>query len=74
FHICAHSFDPRALFEAGARAQIPAPILQKIVDAFASSITYAFTLALIPIALSFLLIFFMGNEKLEIQKRAKVGE
>ncbi|MBA2877989.1 EmrB/QacA subfamily drug resistance transporter [Anoxybacillus kamchatkensis] len=70
----AHSFDPRALFEAGARAQIPAPILQKIVDALASSITYAFTLALIPIALSFVFIFFMGNEKLEIQKRAKVGK
>lgn len=63
--------DPHALFEAGTRAQIPPNVLQKIVDAMASSITYAFSIALVPIALAAFAIFFMGNEKLEVQQKGR---
>jgi EmrB/QacA subfamily drug resistance transporter len=63
--------DPRALFEASARAKIPPLVLDKIVDAMASSITYAFTLALIPIAIAAISITFMGNERLEVKKDQK---
>ena len=65
------SLDPHALFETGARAQIPPNVLQKIVDAMASSITFSFSIALIPIALSGIAIFFMGNEKLEVQQKGR---
>ncbi|WP_461202866.1 MDR family MFS transporter [Anoxybacillus sp. TBDG-1] len=63
--------DPHALFEAGTRAQIPSHVLQKIVDAMASSITFSFSIALIPIVLAALAIFFMGNEKLEVHKKSR---
>ncbi|OSX54065.1 MDR family MFS transporter [Anoxybacillus ayderensis] len=63
--------DPHALFEPGTRAQIPPNVLQKIVDAMASSITYSFSIALIPIAFAALAILFMGNEKLEVQQKGR---
>jgi EmrB/QacA subfamily drug resistance transporter len=59
--------DPRELFEAGARAQIPPGILKTIVDAMSSSITYAFWWALAPAALAFIVILFMGNERVQVK-------
>jgi EmrB/QacA subfamily drug resistance transporter len=55
--------DPREIFESSQRALIPPPILEKIVDAMSTSITYIFTLALIPIAVAILFVFLMGNER-----------
>lgn len=44
--------DPREIFQASERAKIPDFILSKIVHAMSDSITHAFMLALIPIALA----------------------
>ncbi|CAM3834606.1 MDR family MFS transporter [Mesobacillus zeae] len=57
--------DPQQLFQSGQRSQIPAAILDKIVTAMSDSITLIFTLALIPIVLSAVAIFFMGKERVE---------
>lgn len=63
--------DPRSIFEAGQRAKIPAPMLDKIVQAMADSITNAFTWALIPIGAAFLVVLFMGNARVEVRKEGQ---
>jgi EmrB/QacA subfamily drug resistance transporter len=55
--------DPRELFETGARAQIPAPVLDKIVAVMSSSITQAFLWALVPTVIAFVVILLMGDER-----------
>lgn len=55
--------DVRKIFEASERAKIPAPVLDRIVDAMSSSIAYVFLLALIPIAAAFICVLLMGNER-----------
>ncbi|AZB40871.1 DHA2 family efflux MFS transporter permease subunit [Bacillus sp. FJAT-42376] len=65
------SGDPSSVFQAGARDSIPPQILNKIVEAMSSSITYAFTLALIPIAIAVIAVFLMGNERVEVPSVAK---
>jgi EmrB/QacA subfamily drug resistance transporter len=60
--------EPRAIFEESERMKIPSFVLDKIVDAMSGSITFAFTLALIPILLAAFAVFFMGNERVEVQK------
>jgi EmrB/QacA subfamily drug resistance transporter len=57
--------DPQQLFQSDARAQIPIEILDKIVLAISDSITLTFTLALIPIALAVITVFFMGKTRVE---------
>ncbi|MCP8968331.1 MDR family MFS transporter [Ectobacillus ponti] len=57
--------DARTIFEASQRAKIPAPILDKIIGAMSSSITTAFTWALIPIAVAFVVVLLMGNARVE---------
>jgi len=61
--------DPREIFQASERAKIPDFILSKIVHAMSDSITHAFMLALIPIALAAVTIFFMGNARVEVNKK-----
>ncbi|MBO0958875.1 MFS transporter [Neobacillus sp. MM2021_6] len=61
--------DPREIFQASERAKIPDFILSKIVHAMSDSITHAFLLALIPIALAAVTIFFMGNARVEVTKK-----
>ncbi|EKN69416.1 drug resistance MFS transporter [Neobacillus bataviensis LMG 21833] len=61
--------DPREIFQASERAKIPDFILSKIVHAMSDSITHAFLLALIPIALAAVTIFFMGNARVEVNKK-----
>lgn len=63
--------DPRSIFEAGQRAQIPAPILDKIVQSMSDSITNAFTWALIPIGIAFLVVLLMGNARVEVKKEGQ---
>ncbi|WP_163100565.1 MDR family MFS transporter [Peribacillus alkalitolerans] len=56
--------DPRVLLAPEARAQIPAPILDKITAALSSSITYTFMWALIPTALAFIAASLMTKDHL----------
>lgn len=63
--------DPRSIFEAGQRAKIPAPILDKIVQSMSDSITNAFTWALIPIGVAFLIVLLMGNARIEVRKEGQ---
>ncbi|CRK81651.1 MDR family MFS transporter [Neobacillus massiliamazoniensis] len=55
--------DPREIFQADQRSKIPSFILDKIVHAMSDSITHTFMLALIPIALIAITIFFMGKAR-----------
>lgn len=63
--------DPQQLFQAGQRAKIPDFILDKIVQAMSMSITSIFTLALIPIGISAITIFFMGKERVEVNRKTE---
>ncbi|WML42135.1 MDR family MFS transporter [Neobacillus sp. OS1-2] len=60
--------DSRELLSEQARAQIPAPILDKITDALSSSIVHTFTWALVPAGLAFLFIFILGKERMVMNK------
>ncbi|MBP0726425.1 MFS transporter [Bacillus sp. RG28] len=62
----AGHIDSHTIFTAQGRASIPPEILHKITDAMASSVTSTFQWALIPIALGFIAILLMGNEKLVV--------
>jgi EmrB/QacA subfamily drug resistance transporter len=64
--------DPSTIFQSSVRAKIPAPVLDKIVEAMSSSITHAFALALIPIALACISIWLMGGERITVKKDKKV--
>ncbi|WP_068774779.1 MDR family MFS transporter [Paenibacillus sp. FJAT-26967] len=61
---------PQQLFQAEARAQIPPDILAKITDAMSQSIAYTFMLALIPIGIAVITVFFMGNSRVVSSKEA----
>ncbi len=58
------NLDPRQIFESAQRSKIPGAILNKMVDAIASSITFTFMIALIPIALAAVTIIFMGKARI----------
>jgi hypothetical protein len=58
------SNDPRELLSPEARAQIPEPILDKIIDVLSSSITYTFMWALIPSVIAMLAAFMMTKDRL----------
>jgi EmrB/QacA subfamily drug resistance transporter len=58
------SNDPRELLSQEARAQIPEPILDKIIDVLSSSITYTFMWALIPSAIAMVAAFMMTKDRL----------
>lgn len=61
--------DPRQIFQSDQRSKIPGFILDKIVNAMSESITHTFMLALIPIALAAITIFFMGKSRVEVIKK-----
>lgn len=62
--------DPQQIFQPSEREKIPGFILDKIIDAMSISITITFLLALIPIALSAVVILFMGKERVEVPANA----
>jgi len=66
--------DPQEIFSSAGRAKIPGNILDIIVNAMSDSITITFMLALIPIAIAAVTIFFMGNAKVEVQKKKAITE
>ncbi|AZN39908.1 MDR family MFS transporter [Paenibacillus albus] len=57
--------DPRAILTPETREQIPKDVLDKIVSALSSSITYTFLWAIIPSVLALAFAFFMSREKLD---------
>ncbi|NHM31829.1 MDR family MFS transporter [Neobacillus terrae] len=65
--------DPRQIFQAGERSKIPGFVLDKIVNAMSISITHTFMLALIPVVIAAVTIFFMGNAKVEVSRKQKAS-
>ena len=59
----------QTIFQSEERARIPADVLDVIVNAMSNSIAATFLWSLIPIALAFVAVFFMGNEQLKIEKK-----
>ena len=66
--------DPRQLFQSDARSQIPDFVLEKVVQSMSDSITWTFTLALIPIVLAIVVILFMGKSKAQIEQSPSKSE
>ncbi len=56
--------DSRALLSPELRSHIPANILKQITNALSSSLTTTFLWTLVPLAIAFVCILFMGQEKL----------
>jgi len=63
--------DPRAALTPEARAQIPAPVLEKISSALSSSISDTFIWALVPAVLGLVFVLMMPNDRLTIAPKAK---
>ncbi|MEW5323706.1 MDR family MFS transporter [Geobacillus thermoleovorans] len=63
--------DPRAMLSPEARAHIPAPVLDRLTEALASSIADTFLWALIPAALAVICVLFMSNERLAVRMGAR---
>lgn len=59
--------DPREIFEPAQRVNIPPRVLQTIVESMSDSITFIFTLALIPIGICVFFVLAMGKERVEVQ-------
>ncbi|WP_025026459.1 MDR family MFS transporter [Caldalkalibacillus mannanilyticus] len=64
--------EPQQIFQPDQRALLPDTIVDQIAAAIASSITYTFLLALIPISLAAITILFMGNTRVEVSKEQKI--
>lgn len=62
--------NPRQLFQADTRAQIPDVVLGNIVQSMSDSITLTFMLALIPLAVAAVVILFMGKAKAHFKQNA----
>lgn len=60
----ANIHDPRAMLSPEARAHIPAPVLDRLTEALASSIADTFLWALIPAALTIVCVLLMSNDRL----------
>ncbi|WP_050180339.1 MDR family MFS transporter [Domibacillus robiginosus] len=59
----------QTIFQSDQRAQIPANILDIIAHAMSHSIAATFSWSLIPIAIAFIAVFYMGNEQLQVEKK-----
>ncbi|MBW4085481.1 MDR family MFS transporter [Paenibacillus sp. S150] len=58
--------DPRAALTPEARAQIPAPVLEKITSALSGSIAHTFMWALVPAILGFVFVLLMPGDRLAV--------
>ncbi|WP_240620262.1 MDR family MFS transporter [Peribacillus acanthi] len=69
------NFNSTALLTAEGRAQIPPEVLQHITDAMALSVSTTFKWTLIPIALGFISIIWMGKERMIVpQQQGKISK
>ncbi|AIQ66616.1 MDR family MFS transporter [Paenibacillus graminis] len=68
--------DPRAALTPEARAQIPAPVLEKITNALSGSIAHTFLWALVPAVLGFVFVLLMPGDRLtdHSKKQQPAGE
>ncbi|KWX71631.1 MFS transporter [Paenibacillus riograndensis] len=68
--------DPRAALTPEARAQIPAPVLEKITNALSGSIAHTFLWALVPAVLGFVFVLLMPGDRLTVhsKKQQPAGE
>lgn len=66
--------EANTILSQAARSQIPAEILDRIIDSLSNSIVHTFMWALVPASLAFVFIFLMGNERLLVQKQEKRGK
>jgi EmrB/QacA subfamily drug resistance transporter len=62
--------DIRKSLSPETRANIPKPVLDKIIDALTSSITTMFLWAVIPAVLALVCVTFMGSERMELPVKA----
>jgi EmrB/QacA subfamily drug resistance transporter len=62
--------DPHAMLLPALRATIPAPILEKLTTAMATSVAHTFLWTMIPAVLAILFVFWMGKEKWEGFRRS----
>ncbi len=65
------SADPHTALTPASRALIPKPILDKISEAMATSISHTFMWTFVPVGIALIFIFFMGNEKVIIPETNK---
>lgn len=61
--------DPRAALTPEARAQIPAPVLEKITNALSGSIAHTFLWALVPAVLGFVFVLLMPGDRLTVHSK-----
>ena len=54
----------QSVFQPETRANIPPDILEVIVNAMSTSISTTFFWSLIPVTISIIAVFYMGNERL----------
>ena len=66
--------DPQAIFQEGARSQIPPDILNKVIDAMSQKYYVRILLALFPIALAAITVVFMGNARVRTSNEMKENE
>ncbi|WP_019914003.1 MDR family MFS transporter [Paenibacillus sp. HW567] len=62
--------NPRAALTPEARAQIPAPVLEKITNALSGSVAHTFLWALVPAVLAFVFVLLMPGDRLTIHRKA----
>lgn len=62
------TMDPHAILSPATRAHIPAPILERLSSAMSASITHTMAWDLIPAALAFFLVFWMGKARFQGEK------
>lgn len=56
--------DPRSALTPEARAQIPAPVLEKITNSLSSSISHTFLWAIVPAVLTVVFVLLMPKDRL----------
>lgn len=61
----------QTLFQPEQRAQIPNDVLSVVTQAMSNSISATFFWSLIPIAIAAAAVYFMGDERLEVQQNKK---
>jgi hypothetical protein len=61
--------DPREMLSQAKRAQIPAPVLDKITAALSTSIAHTFVWAIVPAGLALAFVLYMSNERLVVPSK-----
>lgn len=64
--------DARSFLSHEARAQIPAPVLDKITHALSDSIAQTFMWAMIPAVLALVSVLYMSGERLKLERKSEV--